>query len=387
MEDNNLKILSKPMSLGFLGGSFDSNIGYNHFCASSLDGLWRLEAGSFSQDSRKNLKSGKAYNICDRRIYSNWKEMLEKEVDDLDAVVILTPSNLHFQMVEYALKLNYPVICEKPLVTNLDQLDNITILKKNLNAFVAVTYNYTGYPMVRLLKKLISDKMFGEIFHFQIEMPQETYVRNDENNNPFFVEEWRKKDFEIPAINFDLAVHMHQIIFYLLGQYPQSLIAYEKNNSKTIDIIDNVNCLTEYSDQLDGHFWWSKSALGNRNGLKIRIFGSEGSVRWVQENPELLYVAFKDGRKEIIDRGDSRYSTFMKPYNRFKAGHPSGFLEAFANIYKDLYICLNQYLTRDKFSSKEIFGTNMSKNELRFFNAIRKSIKTRSFVDVNSNSR
>ena len=345
MEDKNHQRIGKPLSLGFLGGSVESNIGYTHFCASGLDGLWRLKAGSFSQDNQKNLKSGKAYNICDQRIYSNWMKMLEEEIDNLDAVVILSPSNLHAEMVKYALKLNYPVICEKPLATNLDQLEVIKSLQKNLNAFIAVTYNYTGYPMIRLLKKLISDNILGEIFHFQIEMPQETYVRNNKNNNPFFVEEWRKKDFDIPSINLDLAVHMHQIIFYLIGQYPKSVIAHEKNNNRNFDIIDNVNCLTEYSDRLDGHFWWSKSALGNRNGLKIRIFGSEGSACWVQENPELLYLAFKDGKKEIIDRGDSRYSNFMKPYNRFKAGHPSGFVEAFANIYKDLYICLNQYLS------------------------------------------
>ncbi|MAL64865.1 MAG: oxidoreductase [Candidatus Marinimicrobia bacterium] len=387
MEDKNHKRLGNPMSLGFLGGSVYSNIGYTHFCASGLDGLWRLKAGSLSRDNNKNSNSGKIYNICDQRIYSNWKEMLEKEVGDLDAVVILSPSNLHFEMVEYALKLNYPVICEKPLASNLDELEVIINLQKNLNAFIAVTYNYTGYPMIRLLKKIISDYILGEIFHFQIEMPQETYLRCDSNNNPFFVEDWRKKDHNTPTINFDLAVHMHQIIFYLLGEYPKSVVAHEKNHNKNFDIIDNVNCLTEYSNGLDGHFWWSKSSLGNRNGLKIRIFGSEGSACWIQEKPELLYLSYKDGRKETIDRGDSRYSNFMKTYHRFKAGHPSGFVEAFANIYKDLYICLNQFLSEKDFSSKELFGTNMSKRELMFFNAIKKSIETRSFVDVICNSQ
>ena len=104
------------------------------------------------------------------------------------------------------------------------------------------------------------------------------------------MEDWRKKDHNTPTINFDLAVHMHQIIFYLLGEYPKSVVAHEKNHNKNFDIGDNVNCLTEYSNGLDGHFWWSKSSLGNRNGLKIRIFGSEGSACWIQEK---LYVSYK----------------------------------------------------------------------------------------------
>ena len=340
------------MSIGFVGGSIQSNIGYTHFCSSALDGLWRIEAGSFSRNQQKNLESAKTYQITDNRLYSNWMKMLDKELDSLDAVVVLTPTIMHSEIVKYALKLKYPVICEKPLATNLEDLKEIKNLEKKLDSFIAVTYNYTGYPMIRLLKKLIGDNILGDIFHFQIEMPQETFLRNDINGKLFSVENWRKKDFEIPTINLDLAVHMHQIIYYLTNRYPKSVIASNKTHNKNFDIIDNVNCLTKYSNNFDGHFWWSKSSLGYRNGLKVRLFGSDGAACWIQENPELLHLSFTNGKKEIIDRGDARYASFLEPYNRFKPGHPSGVVEAFANIYRDIHHSLNNHLNKYPFSSK-----------------------------------
>jgi predicted dehydrogenase len=375
---------STPLQLGFIGGSINSAVGYSHFVSSAMDGKWQLVAGSFSTKPELNKETAEVYGVATERVYADWREMLVHEQGKLDAIVILTPTPAHFECVMACMQAGYAVICEKSLAVSSDQAKKMIALRNQLNGFLAVTYNYSGYPMVRELAHIIQQGKLGKILHFQVEMPQEGFIRVDAQGNKPVPQPWRLSDGEIPTLHLDLAVHLHQIIHYLIGQKPIELVSDQNHYGWFSGVVDNASCLCRYSDGIQGQIWFSKSALGHRNGLRIRIYGSEGSAEWIQTNPEELLLSHVDGRREILDRAASVEVTNQRRYNRFKAGHPAGFIEAFANLYSDIAEGLHQFKRDGKWKSKEVFSAELALEGMYFLEAMVASAKTRSWqmVDV-----
>lgn len=167
-----------------------------------------------------------------------------------------------------------------------------------------VIYNYSGYPMVRELRRMIRDGELGEILHFQAEMPQEGFLRTDNKRNKPQPQAWRLSDSSVPRIHLDLAVHLHELIHYLTGLKPITVVADQASRG-WFDVIDNVTCLARYTENVQGQFWFSKCALGHRNGLRLRIYGSKASAEWYQMNPEEAVISYGDGRRQILDRASN----------------------------------------------------------------------------------
>jgi predicted dehydrogenase len=373
-----------PLLLGFIGGALNSAVGYAHFAASTMDNKWSLVAGCFCGKPELNRQTALRYGVIPKRDYDCWKEMLKKEKGQLDAIVILTPTPLHFEMVIACLNEGYPVICEKALVTNSVDAKKIFEARGFNNGFLAVTYNYSGYPMVRELRHIIQKGVLGKIIHFQAEMPQEGFIRVDAQGNKPAPQPWRLADGSIPTIHLDLAVHLHQVVYYLIGKKPLEVVSDQDSFGWFSKIIDNVACLCRYSDGVKGQMWFSKSALGQRNGLRFRIYGSKASAEWYQLNPEELLISHADGRREILDRASSVEVTNLCRYNRFKAGHPAGFIEAFANLYSDIADGLRQYKTTGQWKSEDVFSVELAFEGLRMLEAMRKSVDTKSWQAVDS---
>ena len=368
--ENELKSQSKPLSLGFIGGSTKSAVGYTHFVASQMDNQWKLKAGCFSQHLQDNQETARIYGIPEERVYSSWQDMLEEERGQLDAVVILVPTPMHFEIVCACLEKGYAVICEKALAMSCYEIEEIIALRDRMNGFVAVTYNYSGYPMIRELQRKIQAGQLGRILHFQAEMPQEGFVRVDAQGNKPSPQSWRLVDGQVPTIYLDLAVHLHQLIDYLIHKKPLAVVATQDSYGWFSEIIDNVSCLCRYAEDIQGQFWFSKSALGHRNGLRLRIYGSQAAAEWYQANPEELVLSYADGRREIVDRASPVDIASNTCYNRFKPGHPSGFIEAFANLYRDLAMALAEYHSSDKWNSKDVFGAELALEGLQFLEAM-----------------
>ena len=324
---------SSPLTLGFLGGCLHSAVGYAHFVSCSMDNQWLLAAGCFSTDNQLNQETAQAYGVSPERVYNHWQDMLREEKGRLDAIVILTPTPSHYEFVTACLNEGFPVICEKSLAVSHAEIQKIIEIRNSKNGFLAVTYNYSGFPMVRELRNIIRKGTLGNILHFQAEMPQEGFIRLDAQGNKPVPQSWRLSDGDIPTLHLDLAVHLHQIIDYLTGQKPIELVSDQNHYGWFSGVVDNASCLCRYSEGVQGQFWFSKSALGHRNGLRIRIYGSMGSAEWYQGSPEELILSYVDGRREIVDRASSVEIANLRRYNRFKAGHPAGFIEAFANLY------------------------------------------------------
>jgi len=373
----------KIINVAFVGGGINSAVGSAHYAAINLDRNFKLVSGFFSRNNVINEQSAQKYRIEKKRLYYSIEELILNEKNNLDAIIILTPTDQHANQVIKCLKNGIPVICEKALARSKEEINKINKSLVENNGYLAVIYNYLGYPIIRELKEIISNGILGEIIHIQIEMPQESLIKKNKNGNPIIPQKWRMEDKIIPTISLDLGVHLHMLNKYLLAQKPIRVVAKSESKGNHNSIIDNVNCLIEYSDNTICNMWFSKIASGARNGMKIRIYGKKGSAEWIQENPEILYLADSQGKRWILDRTHpDAIVCNQKKYERFKAGHPAGFIEAFANYYNDIAESLKNYISIGKFISEEVFGIDESDEGIILFEAVDRSSKENRWIEL-----
>jgi len=350
--------------LAFIGGSIDSIAGYPHFIASQMDRRFEVVAGVFSTNQDTNKKTAIQWKI--KNLYNNYIDMVKNEKNNIDAVVILTPTPQHHEIITYLLKQNIPIICEKPLVGSIEELKDIEQYYDQNKHFLVVTNNYSGYPMLRELQYKISNNELGDILQIRLQMPQESFLRPPKSVK--YPQKWRLRDGYIPMISLDLGSHLHHLAFFLLQKEPKKVMANYSSFSK-YGIVDDVNMFLEYDDNLKGNIWLSKTALGHRNGLHIEVYGSKASASWHQENPEKLEFSYNSGQKVIIDRGSDVQMLPNKLYNRMTPGHPSGFIEAFANLYNDIADSLSMFKSNKPYNNKYIYSYGHAKNGINLLHS------------------
>lgn len=368
------------LQLGFIGGSLDSAVGTTHKIACQMDDRWELVSACFSTDSKLNSSTAKAWGLSSDRLYDSWKKLLNAERGVLDAIVVLTPTPSHAEIVVLALELGFAVICEKAMAVSSKEAKQISDAVNKNKGFLAVTYNYTGYPMVRELQDLIKRGELGVINQIHIEMPQEGFLRVGKDDEKPVPQAWRLHDDHVPTISLDLGVHLHHMIDFLSGQKPIELVAVNNCFGHFNGVVDNTMCIARYTGNLDCQIWFGKTALGKTNGLRVRVYGEAGSAEWVQMAPELLELNDAKGRKMIIERSsvDVKVADQLR-YNRFKAGHPAGFLEAFANYYYDVADSLLEFKKNGSYSSSLVIGVDVAYEGLLMLEAVAKSAKNKSW--------
>jgi len=363
--------------LAFIGGSIESIAGYPHFIASQMDKRFEVITGVFSTHKTLNEETAKQWHI--KRHYSNIDTMLDKEKKNIDAVVILTPTPLHADTIIKILALKIPIICEKPLVSSLEDAEKIEKIIDKEKDFLVVTNNYSGYPMVRELKQKIISHELGDILNIRLKMPQESFLRPPKSVK--YPQKWRLHDEFIPGISLDLGSHLHHLAYFLTEIEPSKLLASYQSFSK-YNIIDDVNILLEYSNGMSGNMWLSKTALGNRNGLHIEIYGTKASAMWHQENPEILEFSYNNGQKVILDRGSNIEMQPNQLYNRMTPGHPSGFIESFANLYNDIADALDNFHDDKKYTNQYVYGFNHALNGIKLLHTASLSNKQKNYKDI-----
>lgn len=372
------------LRLGFIGGAFNSAVGRVHRIASEMDQQFELVAGCFSRNEDVNKETAKQYGVSSTRTYRNMESLFDNEIKHLDAIVILTPTNQHKQQIQACLSSGIPVICEKALVTTADEALAIRNLLDEKAGFLNVTYNYTGYPMLREFQAMVLAGKLGTLEQIHIEMPQDGFTKLALDGTPISPQEWRLQDGKVPTISLDLGVHVHSIVKFLTNQSPLELVAVSNTFGNFNQIVDSVIGIARYSGNLVCNLWYCKTALGNRNGLKVRLFGSHGSLEWYQDNPEYLLFTDQHGRKSTIDRAHPEVTISNQlRYNRFKAGHPAGFIEAFANTYCDIAVALRSFKQgRVMTNNPYVFGIEDALEGLLMQEAIAQSSKDKSWVAV-----
>lgn len=378
-----MKKTTPKHKLAFIGGGINSVVGSAHFAALNIDDNAELVAGFFSRNREINDKSAAYYRVSSDRVYYDLDSMIKHEKGKIDAAVILTPTDQHAEQTIKLLENNIPVICEKALVSSVEEAILLNKAIDNTNGFLAVMYNYLGYPIIRELKHMIDNSQLGKIKHLQIEMPQEGFASKDLDGSPVIPQDWRLNDNYIPTISLDLGVHIHMFVKYLTNQTPVKVVAKTESLGNFNNISDNVNCIIEYSDSISCNMWYSKFAIGCRNGLRLRVFGEKAAAEWLQEDPEIIHMADNTGQRWKIDRGTPNVSVCNNPkYNRFKVGHPAGFIEAYANYYNDIFSALSSYNQHSELTLHDCFGAEASYEGIKLFHAIQKSSQTHMWETV-----
>lgn len=370
-----------PYNIAFIGGGINSAIGEVHKAASQMDGCFKLVAGAFSTHDDVNVATADAWGVAPERTYGDYKQLLVAEKGKLDAVVVLAPTDAHEEIVIAALKAGFPVICEKSLATSVAEGERIAAAVAETKGFFCTTYNYTGYPMVRELKQLVEDGKLGAIQQVQVEMPQEGFMRLGANDEPPKPQAWRLVDTVIPKISLDLGSHLHNMVYFLTGERPTRIVA-DQATFGLFSVVDNVGALVQYTNNVRAQIWFSKTALGNRNGLRIRVYGSKGSAEWFQLEPETMKTCDLHGNVFLRDRTGNVKVANQPRYNRFKAGHPAGFIEAFANYYRDIADCLGQYFKTGSFACKYVCDIKTSLEGLAMMEAAAISAKSQKWENI-----
>ena len=364
--------------LAFIGGSIDSIAGYPHLIASHMDRRFHVVAGVFSTDTKINQETAKTWQIP--ILYNDYKELIKKEKNNLDAVVILTPTPKHIETILALLEANIPIICEKPLVGSKDEIDIIMHNFDSKKHFLVVTNNYSAYPMVRELQQKISNGELGNIINIRLQMPQESFLRPPKSVK--YPQSWRLKDEFIPMISLDLGSHLHHLAYFLLQEEPQKVMATYNSFSK-YDVVDDVNIFLEYATGITGSMWFSKTALGNRNGLQIEVYGDKASASWYQENPEKLEFSYANGQKIITDRGSDIEMINNPLYNRMTPGHPAGFIESFANLYNDIADSLDKFHNNIPYTSTYIYSIEHANDSINLLHSVSLSNQMKKWTTIN----
>lgn len=339
------------IKLAIIGGGINSAVGYAHYCAINLSNKFEILTGNFSRNNDINKQSAQTYGISDDKLYFDYQTLFENEKQNIDAVVLLTPTNIHHLQILDAIKHKIPVICEKSLTSSMEEFENIKRIYNN--EFISIVFNYPCYPILKELKKLIENDHIGKINQIHIEMPQEGFIRLYDGL-PSKPQSWRLIDGSTPTISLDLGMHLYSIIKALTNETPIETICVENSFGNFKNIIDDVTSIIKYSNNIICNMWYSKSALGHRNGLKLRLYGSKGSAEWEQINPEYLKFADNSGKLITLDRSSEICQVSNQPrYNRFKVGHPAGYIEGLANFYEDVYQDLTDLKNNNTFGIKE----------------------------------
>ena len=376
-----VKMTNDTLKLGFVGGGINSAIGMTHKIAAQMDNKFNVSAGCFSRNQETNRKTAEQWGVP--YYYPSYQALLDSKKKSLDAIVVLTPTDSHTDIILDALDAGVPVICEKTLTNSIQDAQRIQHAVAKTNGFLLTTYNYTGYPMVRELQHMIQTGKLGNIIQVNVQMPQESFIRLNKHGGISEPQAWRLKDNAISTLSLDLGTHLSNMVSFLTGEHPLEVIAMQ-NRFGHHNVVDNLVCMIKYNRNIDCQMWYSKAALGHKNGLKIEVYGDKGSASWYQMNPEFLQYNDNTGKNITLDRSSNEIEVAnQERYNRFKSGHPAGFIEAFANHYADIHTALQHYKqNKTKYLNPFVFDVHASFNELLLMQAIEHSIENKHWEKI-----
>jgi len=328
------------LKVGMIGGGEGAYFASLHRAAMRLCNRYRLVAGVFSSQPEKSLVAGQALGVDAQRVYTSVEAMARAEAGRLDAVVVVTPNHLHFEACEAFLEAGIAVICDKPLVNQLEQAQRLAELAARRNTFFALTYTYQGYPMVREARRRILDGSIGQVRFIQVEYLLEWLAPGVETLNPSLA--WRGDPAKAGASSVvgDIGTHAFNLMEFLTGQRARALSATLGNKVPGWQMDDHCVAQLAFADGLDGLMWLSFAAPGHRNGLKFKVVGSRASLEWSQELPELLHLKPLDGAESILRRGQADNPEALA-CSSLPAGCSEGYLEALAILYQDFAVAIS----------------------------------------------
>jgi len=338
IESSQVMKTEAPLTYGMVGGGEGAFIGDVHRKAIALDGKATLVCGCFSTNPQNTLRTGIALGLDQQRLYATFEEMAVEEgkrEQKIDFVVIVTPNFTHYAIAKAFLENDINVVCDKPFTVTSAQSRELKELAEKNALSLCVTYTYTGYPVAKHARLMIENGDLGEIRFVNAEYPQDWLSTRLEETGQKQAG-WRSDPDKSGASNCvgDIGSHIENMVSYMTNLKITKLSARLDTTVTGRKLDDNATIMVDYEGGARGVYWCSQIAVGNDNGLRVRIFGSKASIEWAQENPNYLKISYLDKPTEIISRGRDALYPGADAYSRIPPGHPEGYFEAFANIYK-----------------------------------------------------
>lgn len=330
------------LRMGMIGGGEGSFIGAVHRIAAELDGQIELVGGAFSSDPERSKRSGESlYGLPPDRCYGSFDELLTSE-RSLDAdqrmhfVVIATPNHVHYAHAKAALEAGFHVMSDKPMTFSLDEALSLRETVARTKRVFGLTHNYTGYPMIKEARHLVRNGAFGDIRRINIEYIQ-GWLATAEESEGNKQAEWRTDPDRSGAAGCmgDIGTHGENLAEYVTGLRIESLCADLTTFVPGRRLEDDGNVLLRFEGGAKGVLSASQIAVGVENGLTLRVYGELGGFEWAQMEPNSLIVRWPDRPFEVRRTGGAGVSSASEAASRIPPGHPEGFLEAFALLYKN----------------------------------------------------
>lgn len=342
------------LRLGMIGGGQGAFIGAVHRIAARMDDQYELVCGAFSSDPAKSKASGLLLNIKESRIYNSWQELIDQEKhlpenERVQVISIVTPNHVHFAPAKAALENGFHVILDKPATFSLQEAKDLQKIIVNTGNLFCLTHTYTGYPMVKEAKQFILSGKLGEIRKVYVEYPQGWLSKYEEGGDNKQAS-WRTDPTKsgIAGAMGDIGTHAFNLCEYVSGLEITKLCADINIVVKDRQLDDDGAVLLKFNNGASGVLIATQVAAGEENNVKIRVYGEKGGLEWQQADANTLKVMLLDKPAEIWRTGGSYTSSFAQQNTRTPAGHPEGYLEAFANLYKNFALTLKTKLEEKK---------------------------------------
>ena len=335
--------MANRLTYGMVGGGPGAFIGDAHRRSIALDSSAKLVAGSFSRDPAKTAQMADELGLDPTRCYGSYQEMAQKEAareDGIDFVVVVTPNFSHYDICKTFLNADIHVACDKPVTISHAQAVELRELAKEKGLLFMVTYTYMGYVSSKYARDLIRSGEIGDVRMVMAEYPQGWLAFADDNGGK--QGEWRCDPARSGGVNClgDLGTHVENAVATITGLKIKRVLA-------KMDVIvpgrvldDNDSVLVEYEGGASGIYWSSQIAIGYDNSLRLRVYGSKGTLLWFQETPEKLTLIGPDNTVREIHRGHGAVTADAAAYGRLPAGHPEGWFESMGNLYRSFTKCI-----------------------------------------------
>lgn len=342
--------MARKIRMGMVGGGRGAFIGAVHRMAAAIDGEIELVCGAFSSNPEKSKLSGEDLYLPSDRVYGSYAEMIEKEKalpagERMDFISIVTPNHVHFGPAKMALENGFHVVCDKPLCFDMEEAHELAKIVKESGLIFALTHNYTGYPMVKQAKAMVANGDIGEIRKVVVEYPQgwlSTFLEATDQKQAA----WRTdpKRSGIAGAMGDIGTHAENLAEYITGLKIDKLCADISTMVEGRLLDDDGNVLLRFENGARGVLHASQIAAGEENNLNIRIYGEKAGLQWFQMEPNTLIVRWLDKPMEILRTGVGELYPSAQSSTRLPGGHPEGYLEAFASIYKNFAHCVRAHI-------------------------------------------
>lgn len=336
----------RKIRMGMIGGSLEAFIGAVHRRGSQLDGEIELVCGAFSSSAEKSKATGAALYLEPSRVYGSYEEMILQEKalpegERMDFVSIVTPNHLHFPAAKMALENGFHVVCDKPATLNLAEAKELKKIIDASGLIFALTHNYTGYPMIKEAKHLVDSGELGEIRKVIVEYPQGWLIDLVEATGQKQAT-WRTDPARCGAAGAvgDIGTHAENLAEYITGLHIDELCADLTIFVDGRQLDDDGNILIHYNNGARGVLHCSQICNGEENDLNIRVYGSKAGIVWHQMDPNTLIIKSRDGGSRTIRTNVGKLSAQAQAHTRQPAGHPEGYVETFANIYRNFAFAL-----------------------------------------------